>query len=143
MIYNAKDIARYVLVYYERHNTGCSNLKLQKVLYFLQAEFLVTKRKRLFREPIIAWDFGPVVKEVYEEYKMFGSGTIPIAYMTSPFIELEDLQILDTMLTELQDYSSATLTNITLHQSPWRQNYNRERENEIPIQDIYNFFKES
>ena len=40
-MYNALSVARYIIDYYNRHERGISNLKLQKVLYFVQAEFLV------------------------------------------------------------------------------------------------------
>ena len=40
MIYNTVDIAYYILDYSKREfNQGISNFKIQKILYFIQAEF--------------------------------------------------------------------------------------------------------
>ena len=74
-MYKALDIARYIIERCREKNRTVSNLKLQKILYFVQAEFLVTKNQPCFGETIEAWDFGPVVPEVYYEYRMYGSAT--------------------------------------------------------------------
>ena len=72
-MYSALDIANYVLGYYYEKNRLCiSNLKLQKILYFLQAEFLVSKKKPLFKDEIEAYGFGPVVYEVNKRYWIHG-----------------------------------------------------------------------
>ena len=39
-MYSAIDIARYIIWYCKSHGYTISNLKLQKILYFVQAEFL-------------------------------------------------------------------------------------------------------
>ena len=46
-----------------------TNLKLQKLLYFVQALCLMVFDKPAFSEKILAWEYGPVVKEVYRKYK--------------------------------------------------------------------------
>ena len=78
-MYNALDVATYVIKY--AHTSGCeesmSNLKLQKILYYIQAAFLVEKNRQCFKEAIIAWEFGPVIPEVYQKYKIYGRKGIP------------------------------------------------------------------
>ena len=76
-MYNVLDVCRYVINYSNDKDYGISNLKLQKVLYFIQAYFLISTPEQCFRERIEAWDFGPVVPEAYREYKQFGSSNIP------------------------------------------------------------------
>ena len=77
--YNVLDVSRYVIDYSNRKEYGISNLKLQKVLYFIQAYFLTNEKNGTpcFRERIEAWDFGPVVPEAYREYRQYGSCNIP------------------------------------------------------------------
>lgn len=48
MTYDALDIAAYIVQYCHETGTIVSNLKLQKILYFLQAEFLVNKDECCF-----------------------------------------------------------------------------------------------
>ena len=76
-MYNVLDVARYIIWYCKKKGYSISNLKLQKILYFVQAEFLVSVGSPCFAEEIEAWDFGPVVPEVYHEFKIFGSADIP------------------------------------------------------------------
>ena len=42
-MYSALDVARYIIWYCEEKKYIVSNLKLQKILYFIQAKFLVEK----------------------------------------------------------------------------------------------------
>lgn len=48
---------------------GMTPLKLQKLLYYSQAWYLVFKNKPLFQEKIEAWVHGPVVPSVYHSFK--------------------------------------------------------------------------
>lgn len=67
--YNALDIAQYVINYSIQKYKPVSNLKLQKLLYYIQAAFIVEQGVPCFKEDIINWRHGPVIKEVYDEYK--------------------------------------------------------------------------
>lgn len=56
MAYNVLDVCRYVINYSNDKDYGISNLKLQKILYFIQAYFLISANKKCFEEKIEAWD---------------------------------------------------------------------------------------
>ena len=73
-IYNAKvdKLARN----YDIVPEYITNLKLQKLLYFVQAICLMVFGKKAFSEKILAWSYGPVVNEVYQEYKQNHDGEI-------------------------------------------------------------------
>lgn len=73
--YPALDLAKYILQ--KCIDDGCpiSHLQLQKILYYIQGEFLKKDRKA-FDDPIEAWIFGPVVPSVHERYCM--NGAMPI-----------------------------------------------------------------
>lgn len=76
-MYSATEIARYVINYSNQINAPVSNLKLQKLLYYIQAAMLVERGEKCFKEPITAWAFGPVVIPVYQIYKEYGRNNIP------------------------------------------------------------------
>ena len=78
MIYNASDVTLYILE--KEHSLGwyISNLKLQKILYFVQANFMVEKGEKCFHEPILAWSFDPVVPSVYRKYDEFSCVRKPL-----------------------------------------------------------------
>ena len=77
-MYDVQDVAEYVITYSEVKDYGISNLKLQKILYLIQAYSLIHTKKPCFSEDIEAWDFGPVIPEVYRKYKQFGSTDIQV-----------------------------------------------------------------
>lgn len=145
-MYKAKQIAEYIVWRLNKGDLGystISNLKLQKVLYFLQAEFLVSTGSPLFSDKIIAWDFGPVVEDVYQEYKIFGGAFIPGQFKKhSPLIAKDDADRIDVMLKELDQYSNTYLTDLVHHQKPWRNNYIRGCNMVIPNSDIKAYFTE-
>jgi uncharacterized phage-associated protein len=84
MIYDVLDVCRHIINYSEKEDYGVSNLKLQKLLYFVQAYFMLEKKDHApcFHEKIEAWDFGPVVPEAYQEWAQYGSCDIPMIKTT-------------------------------------------------------------
>lgn len=97
-MYKAVDLAKYIVTKCWKEDCPISNLQLQKILYFIQKAFL-KQGKRAFSDEMEAWQFGPVVPNVY--YKFCGSGSMPI---TSDFevidIAQEDLTIIDKIVEE-------------------------------------------
>lgn len=57
-------IARYILSKVE-----CTHLKLQKLVYFCYADYMVATKDRLFEDNIFAYKYGPVIESVYSKYK--------------------------------------------------------------------------
>ena len=65
----AQDVADYII--WSSHESGSfiSNLKLQKLLYYVQAWHLAVFQRPLFPEKFQAWLRGPAVPEIYERYQ--------------------------------------------------------------------------
>lgn len=158
MIYRALDVARYIINYSNRMKYGISNLKLQKLLYFVQAEFLAfTERKEpCFMEEIEAWGFGPVVPEVYQEFKQYGSSNIPTITKyyevndeweiiekkyNENCIQLQDREIINQTVDGFADYSAAALVNITHNQDPWNNAYAEGMNMIISKESIKEYFE--
>lgn len=90
-MFSAKDIAIWFLMknnaeVHEHEATnddyevyeGITHLKLQKLLYSAQGISLGMFDKPIFNENIEAWQHGPVVREVYSIYNIFGRDNIDI-----------------------------------------------------------------
>lgn len=71
MTYDVLDIAQYVINKAIDKEKPVSNLKLQKILFYIQVNFLTINNKPCFNEPIVRWRHGPVVEEVYAKYGRF------------------------------------------------------------------------
>ena len=145
IIYNALLIAEYIVKYCNDKKFSISNLKLQKLLYFVQAAFLVEKGLPCFPEEIEAWDFGPVVPLVYYKYKIYGGTNIP--YMNSDenlfeVISQEDKDIINRIINDCAKYTASMLVDITHKQAPWLEAYAPYTRNTITKNSITDFFKE-
>lgn len=141
-MYSAIDVARYIIDHCNRNGQTISNLKLQKILYFIQAEFLVVQDKPCFQEKIEAWDFGPVVPEVYRHYKVYGSAAIPSLRSEDycPFSK-KDKILADGIIDECANYSTSELAEYTHNQSPWITAYGQSGSAVITNESIKSFFE--
>ncbi len=70
---SAIDIAKFFLAM-----RPISHLKLQKLVYLAYKEYLLKYQEQLFKEKIVAYQYGPVIEEVYQKFKSHGSKTITI-----------------------------------------------------------------
>ena len=68
---DVKDLAIGIISYYNNNNLRISNLKLQKILYYVQGYVLKETNHPAFNAEIYNWQYGPVVEEVYFEYNQF------------------------------------------------------------------------
>ena len=55
----------------------CSNMKLQKLVYFADGLHLAFGQGPLVREPFEAWKYGPVVPDLYHKFKNYFAGPVP------------------------------------------------------------------
>ncbi|WP_342276970.1 Panacea domain-containing protein [Spiroplasma endosymbiont of Nebria brevicollis] len=60
----------------EKDMEGLSNLKIQKLLYFIEANFLKKYNTQLFSNDYYVWEYGPVIPELYKQLKKFGKNPI-------------------------------------------------------------------
>ena len=155
--YNALDVAHYIVKYSNEHNYEISNLKLQELLYFVQALFLVISNGTIscFKEEIKAWPFGPVVPEVYDEYKIYGSLEIPYSKtknVLNKSLELEkyvydeniisedDKSNINKVIEHFKDKSTYELVNLIYNQDPWKNTFISYCNQTISHKSIIKFF---
>lgn len=70
----AIDVANYIVSYVaEEHPTAkLTHVKLQKIIYYAYATLLKNQNFHLFDEKIEKWQYVPVVRSVYDQFKTFG-----------------------------------------------------------------------
>ena len=82
-------IASYLYArYYDDYKVDIDEMKLHKLLYFVQRESLVSLDKPAFSEAIQAWKFGPAVPVVHSKY---AKGLINDQYRTADFGEFKPI----------------------------------------------------
>ena len=97
-----------------------SNLKLQKLLYYAQGMYLALYGEPLFEDEIVAWQYGPVVEEVYQKYKANGSdGIKDFAPPIENFSYNEEAALQFTQ-EAFGQFSAWKLADMTHEETPWR-----------------------
>lgn len=140
-MYSAYNIAKYVINWCNDHSIRITNLKLQKLLYFLQGEIVKRTGIQLIREDFYAWQLGPVIPEVYNVFSMYSSSTIPkqeINISIDPQLE----KYIDMVLVKYAKRSAWDLVDLSHSQDPWKYNHQIFGDRAIiPFKSIENFFK--
>lgn len=73
----AMDCADYIVDQAIQIGNPLTNLQLQKALYVFAAEYMRLDNPYPYDEDeIMAWNYGPVIPEVYREYKSYESNPI-------------------------------------------------------------------
>lgn len=113
-----------------------TNLKLQKLLYFVQAICLMVFDKKAFPEKILAWSYGPVVNEVYQQYKQNHASKIN-SESNVKNISSGLYKIVEEVINSYGLFEANKLIDLTHEEEPW---INTEINKEIGIDLIKNYF---
>lgn len=106
-MYSALDLAKYVVSKCVFDDSPISNLQLQKILYYIQKDYL-SRDQIAFSDEIEAWQFGPVVPNVY--YYYCGYGAMPISTALGIFNPThEDKTIIDPIVESKRELDPWTL----------------------------------
>lgn len=111
MLYNAMEVADYIINKCYEEDKPVSNLQLQKVLFFAWIDYYKQIGKSLFGDLFCAWQFGPVIPIVYHEYCVYGGRPINIKCETE--IKKDDAKILDVILSNYVDVPVNILVDMT------------------------------
>lgn len=120
-------------------NKSITNLKLQKLMYFVEAYYMVKNKNEneLFNSQWSAWDYGPVNKDLYDHYKKFGSMEITLSteeiYIGEnlPGINKDYIDRIYNLFGSLTAFDLVTLTHLT--GSPWDKIY---KSNKYPFDKL-------
>lgn len=96
--YNAETIAEYVINKCIQDDCPISNLQLQNILYCIQRYFLDLDII-LFLDDFEAWEFGPVLPDIFYKYCMFGARPIkPIKQIDSISLDKDYEDIINSII---------------------------------------------
>lgn len=123
--HTANEIASYLLWLNAREAPEdpdyLTNLKLQKLLYYIQGWHLAQTGQPAFAEEVQAWREGPVVPEVYQAYKNLGTHPIVDAPARQPRLTDDLRDIVEQVWERYKAFSGYELSDMTHSESPWRE----------------------
>lgn len=134
-------IADYIIDSCGENGLYMNYLKLMRVMYFVQAEFLVSASKKCFEDKIEAWPSGPVIRSVLKRYGIYGTGAIPLPLKKRIHdIPPDDAVMIDEAVHACSQYSAYGLLKIIRQQTPWQTAW--QTGGEITCESLADFFQE-
>ena len=123
------------------------------MIYFAQGLSLADNRGSLIQEDFQAWKFGPVIPDLYNTYKLYGSDKISDTFwLTSPLVggqkqepvefDKKYLEVIDTTWNFLKDVNVMNLSSWTHNEnSPWDKAYKKGINSIIKHEDMKEYFE--
>lgn len=158
-MYHAMDIAKWFLLKnnseqkekvaanddYEVYE-GITHLKLQKLLYNAQGVSLAINDEPLFMENLEAWEHGPVVRDVYDTFCIFGRNQIIIPVTEDTLEKVREIEsdnkaknVLELVYDNFSIYTAWQLREMShVKDGPWDKTQKNEV---IDLELIKDYFK--
>lgn len=142
----AKEVAKYFLakdenkklfntnlVSYNNRRAYEGNIRLNKYLYFAQTVYLAKYGKVLFDDDFVAYDNGPVVKEIVENYPSMQANV----KKEQIILPKEITNFLDKIYLSLENAPYEELVEITHEDTAWKEV--SDRTYYAPVMDLLKY----
>lgn len=114
----ASEVARYIINAFHESEDAITNMKVQKLLYYVQGWHLGLYNKPVFAGDFQAWVHGPVQCEVYNEYKHYKWESISAA-VEKPQLDIELVNHIEEVLESYGGETAYELELLTHREWPW------------------------
>jgi uncharacterized phage-associated protein len=74
--YDAREVGNYVLKLAKASGRSLTQMSLLKIIFYSHGWYLAAKDQPLIKQPIEAWEYGPVIKVVRDAFRGFGKSAI-------------------------------------------------------------------
>ena len=151
-MYDGSGVAKYIINYSNKEKYNISNLKLQKILYYIQGAFVVYKGEECYYNELKQWKHGPVIPSIYREYKFFGNENIVNieeevnilndnfeleSVKIDSYINENDKELINDVVDSLSHFSAWELVEKTHEEEPWKKTDSNKT---IEIEKIKTYF---
>ncbi len=116
-ITSVKDVSKIVI---KKSAEPISNLKLQKLLYYVQGWSLAIYDRLAFHEEIQAWVHGPVVPAAFYEYKHYRWNPIEVPTEDVSGVSESEISHIVDVLAVYGKFTATQLERISHEESPWK-----------------------
>ena len=120
MTYDARQITNWFIQRATSDGRVFSIMSLLKLAYISHGWYLEMKNEPLFRNKIEAWQYGPVIPDVYKAFRPQGVDPLQVVPAYGTVTDTDDLGFLEQIYNIYGQMSSFRLSELT-HQSggPW------------------------
>ncbi|MDR1882648.1 MAG: DUF4065 domain-containing protein [Prevotella sp.] len=126
-MYSVNDIADYIILKVKSEDSCASliNLKLQKLLYYIQAWSYGMNKVPFFKGEFQAWIHGPVNKTIYDRFNpakyLYSEITASDILNNNVKLTDDDAVFVDFILENYLKYSGAELEKLSHSELPWKE----------------------
>ena len=142
---NINDVCDFVILRAKSdEDIPLNNLKLQKLLYYVQAWHLAFYDSPFFNGKFQAWVHGPVNREIYDRFRStkYLYSEITVRDVINPncveSLDVEDRNHINNVLDTYLQFSGIQLESMTHNEIPWlfaRQGYSSVHSCEVELDE--------
>ena len=122
--HDARAVTNYLIDKGLENGRHLTPLQMMKLIYFSHAWMLAIFGRPLFKQNFEAWKYGPVVRDVYQALKKYGSNPITsriaLDNVTEHQLASQEIAVLNKVFAEYSDYDGWILSGLThIPEGPW------------------------
>jgi uncharacterized phage-associated protein len=136
------DVAKYIL----ETKGQMTAMKLQKLVYYVKAWYMVWHEEELFEESFEAWVNGAVSPRLYLKHRgMFKVDKTLFRNANSDIIKEEQREIIDKVVNFYSKYTAQQLSDLNHQEDPWKiargdTSLFEKCSNEITISSMHEYY---
>ena len=132
MTYKPKTVAEWFLHRAAADDKTLTQMKLQKLVYMAHGWKLGLFGQPLINEFVEAWQWGPVIRDLYADYVQYGASPIDVA-SAPPRLDEQSGKLLEKVWDTYGRYTAAQLSDLTHRKgTPWSLTYQPKNKLVIP-----------
>jgi uncharacterized phage-associated protein len=145
-MYSAEPVANAFLDLARRDGKFLTNMQLQKLVYIAHGYSLAKLRQPLFYNNIHAFEWGPVIPNLYKTLQKYRAGEVKDYILTNEPPISEDSQEMEIIREVWQDYgelSGFELSALTHRPgTPWSETWRTNQFGVIPDELIAEYYRQ-
>lgn len=145
-MYSAESVANAFLDSARRDGKFLTNMQLQKLVYIAHGYSLAKLGKPLFHNNIHAFEWGPVIPNLYKTLRQYGAGEVTNYVPTgeAPIAaESDEMEIINEVWHDYKEFSGLALSDLTHRQgSPWSETWRTNQFGVISDELIAEYYRQ-
>jgi len=145
-MYSAESVANAFLDLARRSEKSLTNMQLQKLVYIAHGYSLAKLRQPLFHNNIHAFEWGPVIPNLYKTLRHYGADEVKdyISTEASPISEdSAEMEIIREVWQDYGDFSGLELSDLTHRKgTPWSETWRNNQFGVISDESIAEHYRQ-
>lgn len=138
MAHDARAVAKTLIERAQKRGRPLTPMQVIKLVYICHGWMLGLYHRPLITQPVEAWQYGPVIDDVYQQLKKFGGGHVTevMENFAEEFDPLEN-NLIDQVIDKYSHLSGIALSQMT-HASgtPWAITWENRGRNSVISSDL-------